>query len=125
MLPRKPVFKTVQFRRDAICALLSVDETSFSAEALNRSLAGCGIPAAVAETDEKYIVAVSFPGTKGIPDEINELKSRIEDILPCHIGVEYVFVYLTWDELGEHFDTWNSIESAGMSWKGLESHGSI
>ena len=125
ILPNKPVFKSTQFRRDAICALLSVDETSFTAEALNRSLAGCGIPATVTETDEKYVVAVSFPGTKGIPDEIAQLKRRIEDILPCHLGVEYIFVYLTWEELEEYFNTWDSIETAGISWKALEGYGSI
>lgn len=125
MLPKRPVYKTAEMRRDAICALLSIDDASFTETELNKVLAGCGLPAQVNETGEKFAVAISFPGTKGIPDDIEQLKERIESILPCHISVSYIYVYTKWSEFETYFDTWASVERQKLTWDGVEKYGSI
>ena len=68
----------------------------------------------------KGLVSVSFPGVAGEPDNFEELKKIIEDILPTHLGIEYDFWYLTWSELEAHFQSWKEIEDLDLSWKGLE-----
>ena len=65
-------------------------------------------------------VAVSFPGVAGEPEGFSELKTIIEDILPAHLGIEYDFWFLIWQELEDNFPSWRSIEELELSWTQLE-----
>ena len=53
-------------------------------------------------------------------DNFQELKKIIEDILPAHLGIQYDFWYLTWQELEDSFPSWQSIQSLELSWTQLE-----
>lgn len=125
ILPKRPLYRNTATRRSAIEAFLTIDDMSFTAAALNAALAGCGIPAVAAETGTQFTVEVTFPGTKGIPDDADELIKRIESILPCHLEVTYVYVYLTWTELESAFSSWSRLEEDELTWSGLESYGSL
>ena len=59
------------------------------------------------------------PGQVSI-DNFQELKKIIEDILPAHLGIQYDFWYLTWQELEDSFPSWQSIQSLELSWTQLE-----
>ncbi len=87
--------------------------------AINDTVSGCGIPAVVKELG-KGRASVSFPGVAGEPDNFQQLKKIIEDILPAHLGVEYRFWFLTWQELEDSFPSWQSVQSLGLSWAQLE-----
>lgn len=50
---------------------------------MNDALRGCGIPAVVEETETKQVVAVSFPGVVGVPEDFARRKERVEAILPA------------------------------------------
>ena len=65
-------------------------------------------------------VSVSFPGVAGEPENFEELKKIIEDILPAHLGIEYDFWYLTWAELEAHIHSFREIEEPNFTWKMLE-----
>ena len=56
----------------------------------------------------------------GEPKEFQKLKKIIEDILPAHLGIEYDFWFLTWQELEDNFPSWQSIEDMELSWTELE-----
>lgn len=120
ILPYKPVFTNVKSRREAIAALLRIDGRSFTQKALSDTVRGCGVLATVKEAAAHQTVVVSFPGTKGIPDEFESLKSRIEQILPCHLGIEYYFAFITWAELEESFPIWRELDAAAFCWEELE-----
>ena len=77
--------------RQTAAALLRISGDSFTLEAMNDTLRGCGIEALVEETDNPLKVVVSFPGVTGIPAGFSQTKTRIEEILPCHLQVEYQF----------------------------------
>ena len=119
LLPFAPHSDTLQQRREAVCALLQLDGFGFSEGELNRTLAGCGIRAVVEETDTPMTVTVSFPYNRGEPDDFSRLRRNIEQILPCHLDVVYMFVYATWAELEALFATWADAEAAG-SWREIE-----
>jgi len=78
--------------------------------------------AVVAETEAADTVLVSFPGTRGIPQGFDGLKTRIEQILPCHLGVDYFIVYITWAEIETWFLSWTELESACADWDALEKY---
>lgn len=123
LLPFVPAFVTTEGRRQAIAALLRIDSASFTVAAINDTIAGCGIPAVVEEAETAMTVYVSFPGQRGEPDGLEALQARIAQIIPCHLAIEYVFVFVTWEELEALFGTWEEIEAAGGSWRVLQRAG--
>ena len=116
---RRPVAKEPRKLAAALAALLRIGGDSFTLSAINDTISGCGVPAVVKELGRER-VSVSFPGVAGEPENFEELKKIIEDILPTHLGIEYNFWYLTWAELEAHFHKWREIEALNLSWKGLE-----
>ena len=116
---RRPVAKEPKKLAAALAALLRIGGDSFTLEAINDTISGCGIPAVVEEKG-KGQVSVSFPGIAGEPQGFQSLKRIIEDILPAHLGIEYDFWFLTWQELEENFPSWKAIEDLELSWTGLE-----
>lgn len=120
LFARRPVTGNAARLRAALAALLRVGGDSFTPEAINDNLAGCGLNAAASEGETAQTVKVSFPEVPGIPDGYEEMKKIIEDILPCHLAVEYVFWYVTWAMLEERFATWGDIEEASLTWEELE-----
>ena len=83
---------------------------------MNDTLSGCGINARAAEGDQPGYVEVSFPDTAGIPAGFQALRAIIEDILPCHLEITYVFWYNSWAGLAERLPTWGAAAAAGRSW---------
>lgn len=120
LLQHRPVAGTAKARRAALSALLRIGGDSFTVDALNDNLKGCGLNAVVSETGEKGVVEVRFPDVPGIPDGFQQLKQIIEEILPCHLRVDYVYWYITWGELEDRFPTWGDIEAGGYTWGELE-----
>ena len=108
-------------------ALASLDVTltganadSFTLDAINSTLSGCGIKALAEETEKKGTVKVWFPNTVGVPDEFSQVESIILDIIPCHLLVEFYFRYLTWLECERVGFTWQSVEDAHHTWESFE-----
>ena len=42
------------------------------------------------------------------------------NILPAHLGIEYVFWYITWEELERKISCWAEIEERQLTWEQLE-----
>ena len=103
-----------QARRAAIAAFLQFGGDSFTRRALNDCLRACGVPCRVEETGQPEHVKVWFPGQMGIPAGFSQMKSIIEDILPCQLDIFYYFRYCTWQETEEYGLTW--AELGGMTW---------
>ncbi|BFK88322.1 DUF2313 domain-containing protein [Pseudoflavonifractor sp. DSM 107456] len=120
LLRRRPVAQTPQDRREALAALLRIGGDSFTLAAINDNLRGCGVNAVVSETDTPGTVEVRFPDVPGIPDGFDEIREILEDILPCHLLIRYVYWYITWKMLEERFSCWGEIEAMGLSWGELE-----
>lgn len=115
---RRPAAATPKERRAAIAALLQIDGDSLTPEAIDRTIRGCGIWARVVETGTNQ-VRVEFPGTAGIPPEFDQIQKIVMDILPCHLGVDFSFRYLTWDGCERAAYTWGFVEEQGYDWSGF------
>ena len=120
LLARRPVAPSLDRRRAALAALLRIGGDSFTLAAINDNLKGCGLNAVASETGEPGVVEVRFPDVPGIPDGFDELKKILEDILPSHLDIQYVFWYITWALMEERFDTWGDIEAISPTWEELE-----
>lgn len=116
LLPYRPASQTAKERREALAALLRIGGDSFTLSAINDTISGCGIRARAAEGDRPGYVEISFPTTPGIPSAFAELRAIVEDILPCHLEVTYLFWYNSWGELAQRLGTWGGAADTGMSW---------
>ena len=120
LLARRPVAGSLKRRREALAALLRIGGDSFTLAAINDNLKGCGINAVAEETGTAGQVKVYFPDVPGIPEGFEEMQAIIESILPAHLGIEYVYWYITWAVMEERFDTWGDIEALNLTWEELE-----
>lgn len=120
LLVRRPVAAQPRKLAAALAALMRISGDSFTLAAINDNLRGCGLNAQVSETEEPGVVEIRFPDVPGIPEGFERLRRIIEDILPCHLRVEYVYWYITWRMMEERFPTWGDIEAGGYTWGELE-----
>lgn len=119
LLPYRPVCYTVGQRRAALAALLRIGGDSFTPEAINDTLRGCGLNARAEEGDQPGYVKVYFPDVAGIPEGFEQLRAIIEEILPSHVDVTYVFWYNTWGMVAKRHSTFGNAAATGLSWYGL------
>lgn len=120
LLVHRPVADTPSARRSALSALLRIGGDSFTLDAINDNLRGCGLNAQVSETAEPGVVEVRFPDVPGIPEGFDRLRTIIEEILPCHLEVKYVYWYITWQMVEEKFPAWGDLEAGHYTWDALE-----
>ena len=120
IMPFVPAYQLSDERRAAISALLRIDDESFTPSAINGTVAGCGVEAVVTEGDEAETVVVSIINTRGVPEDFSALQERIEQILPCHLDVEYSFIYTTWNEFMGYIDSWDELMGAIADWSAME-----
>lgn len=118
LLPYRPVCATPDQRRAALAALLRIGGDSFTPAAINDTLRGCGLNARAGEGGQPGYVKVYFPEVAGIPEGFDGLRAIIEEILPSHVDVTYVFWYNTWAMAAERHPTWGHAQDAGLSWYG-------
>ena len=111
-----PVHYSNELRREAIAALLRIGGDSFTLDAINDTISGCGIKALVQEKEEFGYVRVIFPEVAGIPEGFEQIRTIILDIIPCHLEVEFYFRYLTWAECHARGYTWAYVHQKEHTW---------
>ena len=104
---------------EALAALLRISGDCFTLAAVNDNLTGCGLNAVASEGELPGTVEVRFPEVPGVPDGFPAMRRIIEDILPCHLEIQYAFWYATWAELEARFQTWADLEALGPTWAEL------
>ncbi len=114
---RLPQAQNSEALRRAIAALLLIGDGSFTLQAINETVCGCGVDCLVEETDVYGTVRVSFLGTVGIPEDFDQKKETIEEIIPCHLAIDWFFLFMTWAICESKEYTWSAVESEGHSWE--------
>lgn len=91
--------KTADFRRSVIKSKLRGSGTVKVNLIKNVSESYSNGEVDVIEDNAAYSFTIKFVGEKGIPPNLDDLKTTIEDIKPAHLAVSYVFTYNTHDYL--------------------------
>lgn len=68
-------------------------------------------------------IIIRFIDSRGIPSNLEDLKEAIEEIKPAHLGIEYQFRYLTWNELDAQKITWDGLDEKNLTWDEFETGG--
>lgn len=120
LLADRPVAEDPEQLRAALAALLRINGDSFTLAAINDNLSGCGINAQVQDSETAQTVEVRFPDVPGIPDGVEGMQRIIEEIIPCHLAIQYVYWYITWAMMEQRFAAWETVEAMELSWEELE-----
>lgn len=120
LFQQQPVTNDAQQLARSLAALTRIGGDSFTLSAINNTLEGCGLNATVAENAQPGIVAVRFPDVPGIPEGFDRMRQIIENILPAHVLVQYLFWYVTWEELESRRLTWQGVHAQGTTWQEFE-----
>lgn len=72
----------------------------------------------VTEKPENYEIIITFVGKRGIPNNLEGIKSAIYDIIPAHLGAKFILTYLYFDDLENNGLIWNVADT--YEWDSLE-----
>ncbi len=61
----------------------------------------------------EYKVKIKYVSKKGVPKNENDFKKAIQDIMPAHLVLEYLYTYTTWNFI--KLETWNNL--SGFTWQ--------
>ncbi len=72
----------------------------------------------IIEIFEHYRLIIKFIGTKGIPEQLDELDKAIRQIKPAHLAHEYQYTYNTWGMVKNK--TWGEMKN--LTWLEAKTH---
>lgn len=120
LFQNRPVTDDNHALAQALLALMRIGDGSFTLQAINETIGGCGINAKVLETAMPGQVQVIFPNVAGVPAQFERIRPIIESILPAHVGIEYFFWFTTWSALEANGCAWSTVETQTLSWGEFE-----
>lgn len=65
-----------------------------------------------------YKVTVTFVSMLGVPPNLADLEQAIRGVLPAHLQIEYMFIYITFGELEDYGTTFGAL--GGLTFGQLE-----
>lgn len=74
----------------------------------------------VTEQNNEYKFTIKFTGIRGKPSTLSALTEAIERVKPAHLCYEYVFTYMTHDEMTRYHKTWEEWEKLNLTWEEFE-----
>lgn len=72
----------------------------------------------IREDFAQYTVYVTFSGRTGIPYNIEPLKAAVDEVVPAHIKISYIYIKNTWADIRKKFGTWGNMRS--YTWDGVQ-----
>ena len=69
----------------------------------------------IMEYPSKYCFAVKFTSKTGVPYNLGDIKSMIEEIKPAHLAVEYIFTYRLWQDILDEIQIWTAAITTSSS----------
>lgn len=112
--------KSYEQRREILKAKERGQGTTTVSMLKNTAQAYSNGEADILEAFEQYMFIIKFIGTKGIPEQMEELDKTIRQIKPCHLAHDYEYTFITWDELDKYNYTFDELDSMNLTWDELE-----
>lgn len=103
------VTKPYDFRRERIKAKLRGTGTTTRSMIKQTAVAYSNGEVEVIEDTTNYNIVIKFVGTKGIPQNIDDLTLTINEIKPSHLSFTYEYTYNTWEMISDA--TWETLYS--------------
>lgn len=109
-----PASRTLDERRQALASLLGISWDSFTPQALDSAVSGCGVRCTIEETGPCAPLLLRFPEVYGRPEPWPRVQWILESLLPAHLELIYLLRWITWRETHEKALTWGQV--SGLTW---------
>lgn len=70
-------------------------------------------------TEEGLKVIIEFNSSFGVPSNIADAEKSLKEIIPAHLLVEFVFLYVSYTMLQSQYATYADIAATGVTYAGL------
>lgn len=74
----------------------------------------------VDDSSAAYTVVIIFNDVMGVPANLDDFYAAINEVMPAHLAVDFVFRYLTWDMYEGYNRAWDEWEAVNVTWDELE-----
>ena len=74
----------------------------------------------VAENFEAVSIDITFTDYAGVPPNRDDLTKTLRELIPAHLGINYILEYLTWDAMDALNLTWDELDALNLTWDELE-----
>ena len=74
----------------------------------------------IIENFGQCVIIIKFTGFIGVPPNSDSLKAALLELIPCHLALEFKFVFNTWKDIEDINLTWTEAMSLGLTWEDLE-----
>lgn len=74
----------------------------------------------VAEDNDNGRVIITFTSIIGIPPNLADLETELRNLIPAHLAIDYVFIYITYGQIEGYNVTYGDIEAAGLTFGDFE-----
>lgn len=114
--------KKVDLRRSAIIGRYRSDD--LSSVPLIKSIAEAFTNGEVEVTEhfEDTYLTIKFVGTMGVPEGLEDLKVILREAVLAHVGIEYEFIFMTWDQFDGYNKTWDMWDALNLMWDEFEAY---
>ncbi len=62
------------------------------------------------------IVRIILRGKKGQPSSFPQITHAVDEVIPAHLKVEYVFTYILWSDLDAYQLTYQTLDDEQITW---------
>jgi Uncharacterised protein conserved in bacteria (DUF2313) len=80
--------------------------------ALLKSIVDAFYTAEIYEEPSDYKVRIKLVGKRGVPKNLEDIETAVNDVIPAHLQPYFEFTYLPWNE----------VEAAGLTWEQAEQY---
>lgn len=70
----------------------------------------------IIEYPSEYCFAVKFTSKTGVPYNITDIQTMIEEVKPAHLAVEYIFTYRLWQDILDEIQIWTTAKNYSWEW---------
>lgn len=112
--------KSYEQRREILKAKERGQGTTTVSMLKNTAQAYSNGEADIIEVFDQYMFIIKFIGTKGIPEQLDELDKTIRQIKPAHLAHDYEYTFLTWNEFDKYNNTFDNLDNMNFTWDELE-----
>lgn len=67
-------------------------------------------------------INITFTSVYGIPPNMTDVQKILSDIRPAHLGLLYIYIYMTWAEHDTYNKTWDQWDALNLTWDEKEAY---
>ncbi|AFS78514.1 hypothetical protein DUF2313 [Gottschalkia acidurici 9a] len=111
---------SIELRRANILAHKRKSDGSITKEELINALRAFGIEVSITNVSTQHLMKLNILKPYGVPDNLEHIQAFVEEVCRAHVGKEWTFNSISWNEFDSYDMTWDEFESLNLTWNEFE-----